>query len=87
MITMQNVPAQHQSAFAGLDPSAQATILEVINDVIALANKIKPSAVTFPTIPWAQLLALLPQIIAAFSDSTKWPAVIAAILALFFPNP
>lgn len=90
-LAKNNVPTEHHAvltgALAGFDPSAQATILEVINDVVSLATKIKPASVTLPTIPWTGIFALIPQIFAAFSDSSKWPVVIAAILALFFPTP
>lgn len=90
-IAQNNVPAEHHAqlsgALVGFDPKAQATILEIINDVIALAGKMKPASVSLPTIPWAGIFALIPQVFAAFSDSTKWPAVISALLALFFPTP
>jgi len=70
-IAQNNVPVEHHEALAGAmvgyDPGAQATVLEVINDVIALAKKMSPKAITLPTIPWAALFAMIPQIFAAFS--------------------
>jgi hypothetical protein len=91
-VAQNNVPVEHHAtltgALAGYDPAAQATVLEVINDVLALVKKIAPAGgVSLPTIPWAGIFALIPQIIAAFGDSTKWPAVIAALIGLFFPTP
>jgi hypothetical protein len=90
-IAQNNVPVEHHEALAGAmvgyDPGAQATVLEVINDVIALAKKMSPKAITLPTIPWAALFAMIPQIFAAFSNTALWPGVIAALLALFFPTP
>lgn len=38
-------------------------------------------------VPWAKILSLLPQIVALIAGGGNWPALIAAILALFFPTP